>query len=162
MLNFRRIFVLVFIICLASIGLTGCKKSVAPVIEKTDYDLTATDTTYEIPLDKYAVVKLEENPSTGYSWFYFIDDETILSFSTETTTVTNPDPKIVGAPISHLWKFKALKPGTTTLKFAYLRDWEAKAIELKSKLEEKFPRLKQWKARWEAAVQKLEYTIVVK
>ena len=162
MLNWRRFLVPCLLICLISFAFVSCKKTSEPVIEKTDYDLTTTGTTYEIPLDKFAVVKLEENATTGYSWFYFIDDESILGFSTETTTATNPDPKIVGAPMNHIWKFKALQPGTTTLKFAYVRDWEAKAIELKNKLDDKFPKLKQWKSRWEASVQKYEFTVVVK
>jgi len=162
MLKIRKIIVPCFLIFLFSIAFVSCKKSIAPIPEKTEYDLTATGTTYDIPLDKFAVVKLEENATTGYSWFYFIDDETILGFFSEETKATNPDPKIVGAPMNHIWKFKALKPGTTTLKFAYVRDWEAKALELRNKLDDKFPRLKQWKARWEASIQKYEFTIVVK
>lgn len=60
-------------------------------------------------------VYMQANPSTGYSWkiisnksVQFVGEKT---FETSTT--------MVGAPIHKIWTFKALKKGSTTLKFGY-------------------------------------------
>jgi predicted secreted protein len=151
---------LIFIVTgLIFISFVSCSKK---VVEKTEYKITEDVLSYDIPVDNLVVIKLEKNATTGYTWHYFIDDESILSFNSELTDATKTDPTIVGAPIVHTWKFKTLKPGTTALKFAYVRDWEAKAIELKNKLDDKFPKLKEWNARLEASIKKYEFTINVK
>jgi len=157
-MNMNKLLALIMI-GLISITIINCSKS-NPA--KTEYNLTNTEAIYEIPVEKLAVVKIEENPTTGYTWHYYIEDESVLTFNSEETKVTKSDPTVLGAPIIHIWKFKTLKSGTTLLKFAYARDWEAKAIEAKDKLEGKFPRLKEWNARWEASIQKYEFTINVK
>ena len=136
---------------------TSCNKKIVKVQE--EYALEQNKQGYTLPLEKLAVVTLEENGSTGYSWHYYIEDDTILAFSSEETKATTTDKNIVGAPMIHTWKFKAMKPGTTTLKFAYCRPWEAKALESAIEDNPKFPLLKAFLAKWKASIETREYTI---
>ncbi len=66
-------------------------------------------------------VSLKGNPTTGYTWQYKIQDESIVKPDTESSV---PDSGLTGAGSTFTWKFKALKPGTTTITFRYYRPWE--------------------------------------
>jgi inhibitor of cysteine peptidase len=70
------------------------------------------------------LVKLEGNPSTGYTWETQDLDTTILEQVGEAAfESSNPSP--VGAGGTLTLTFKALKPGVTTLTLFYHRSWEA-------------------------------------
>lgn len=147
------------LILMVSTLMAGCKKTTPVVLE--EIKLNDTQLSYEIPVQKMVVISQIENASTGYSWHYLVNDENILVFVKEEIVSTTGDKNIVGAPMLHTWKFKTLTPGTTTIKFAYCRDWEAKALESKIPDNPRFPRLKAFTARWEASIEKREYTITV-
>lgn len=68
-------------------------------------------------------ISLEENGSTGYQWFYTISDNSALNLISEEYISCN-NPLLDGAPIQKVWTFEALKPGTYTLTYEYLRPWE--------------------------------------
>jgi inhibitor of cysteine peptidase len=70
-------------------------------------------------------VTLCSNATTGYQWSDTaqISDLTVIEqLSHETLAPQNT--KIVGAPGSEMWTFKALKKGTTTIHMDYSRPWE--------------------------------------
>jgi len=70
-------------------------------------------------------VVLEENPSTGYGWEYTEGPEGLLDFvETKSFEREGVDPKMVGAPITRVWKFSAVKEGEVTLTYVYRRSWE--------------------------------------
>ena len=135
------------------LSLINCNRSTVKNTE--EFRLTETGITYEIPLGGIAVVELEENASTGYSWQYFIENEDMLSFDSDKTILDNTNPALVGAPIKHEWKFKALEKGTTSIKFAYLRSWEIEDTE-------NLDRKSLWDMKSEAAIDNIEYIIDVK
>ena len=160
----RSIFRYLSLVLIAFL-LVSCGKKV--VISDAEYKVDPSQPTFELPLGKVATISLEENATTGYTWHYLVDDESVLSFLSEETKTTTSDEKIVGAPTIHTWKFTADKAGTTTLKFAYCREWEAKALEAVDQQKDpgnnpRFPRLKAFKSLWEASIEKKEYTISVK
>ena len=70
-------------------------------------------------------VVLEENPSTGYTWEYTEEPEGRLEL-TETRVFEGEEsePKMVGAPVTRVWKFTAVKEGEVTLRYIYRRPWE--------------------------------------
>lgn len=159
--TFSRYLVLVLVAFL----LVSCGKKVAPANQ--EYVIDQNQSSVELPLGNVAVISLEENGTTGYTWHYLVEDESILTFLSEETKATNQNDKVVGAPSIHTWKFSAAKAGQSTLKFAYCREWEAKALEAADQEKDpgnnpRFPRLKAFKALWEASIEKKEYTITVK
>lgn len=72
-------------------------------------------------------LKLESNPTTGYSWFlHEYDDDLIQPVSHQ---FEQGEKKLMGAPGYEIWKFKVRKeafvvPQQTTIRFLYARPWE--------------------------------------
>ncbi len=78
-------------------------------------------------------VVLEENPTTGYQWFFEISDTVILSF-VESKVKTPPQEGLVGAPQTMQWDFQASKPGIAWIHFLYYRIWEGKEQAIDEKV----------------------------
>ena len=66
-------------------------------------------------------VSLGSNHSTPYAWVAQtqIADPTIVQQTSHEYVAPNPPAGIVGAPGTELWRFKALKTGTTTIATDY-------------------------------------------
>lgn len=72
-------------------------------------------------------IKLESNPTTGYSWFlHEYDVNLVQPLKRE---FKQGDKKLIGSPGYELWTFKIKPAGftvpqQTTIRFAYARPWE--------------------------------------
>ena len=81
----------------------------------------------KVAKDGYIELKLEENITTGCTWHVEIENEDILKVDAdEYKSMNENDDKniICGAPGVHIWKFKALKEGTTKVTFKLYQGWE--------------------------------------
>jgi inhibitor of cysteine peptidase len=87
--------------------------------------LTANDngTTVTVKTGDTFTIKLEGNPSTGYTWEAKDLDTGILEQVGE-AEFSGGAPGVVGSPGTLTLTFKALQPGTTTLTLVYHRPWE--------------------------------------
>lgn len=74
-------------------------------------------------------VILKGNPTTGYTWQYIIDDESIIKMDSESSVL---DSDLTGAGSSFSWNFKALKVGETKITFKYYRVWEGEATAIQT------------------------------
>ncbi|HSJ52886.1 MAG TPA: protease inhibitor I42 family protein [Anaerolineae bacterium] len=81
------------------------------------------------PIDAAAgevlAIVLPANPTTGYSWQVEADDAYLALLSQE----FEPAGPAVGAGGREVFQFRALRPGSTDLRFQYRRPWEGQAIE---------------------------------
>ena len=86
--------------------------------------LTADDNGKELTLQKNGrlLVKLEANPTTGYTW-ELMGDPTPLELVT-TDYLPAQTPERVGTPRSQQLKFKAIGTGSAKLELGYRRPWE--------------------------------------
>ncbi len=84
--------------------------------------------TVEVAPGKEFVVNLESNPTTGYSWLES-HDEAIIELVEKTYEQDETKTPMVGVGGIQTFNFKALKPGTTEIKFSYQRPWENEAIK---------------------------------
>ena len=76
-------------------------------------------------IDDSICVILEENPSTGYTWEYTEEPEGLLDIiDVRVFEDEDADPKLIGAPVTKVWKFSAVKVGEVTLTYVYHRPWE--------------------------------------
>jgi inhibitor of cysteine peptidase len=92
--------------------------------------LTEQDKTLNISVGKRFVIRLDENPTTGYVWA--IDGKTELlglqSSDYETDASPNEQGKVlVGRGGQRSFTFVAQKSGTVTLKLKQWRSWEGDA-----------------------------------
>lgn len=67
-------------------------------------------------------VKLDSNPTTGYSWgeAEIIGPDIIKQISRE---YLGPETVMPGAGGTEVWVFNSLKTGTATIKFSYGQSW---------------------------------------
>ena len=73
--------------------------------------------------EKLAVIELEGNPTTGYSWTYTMSPEGIVRESARGhREKPGDDGGVTGK--SFLFVFEAFAPGETELRFTYRRPWE--------------------------------------
>ncbi len=72
-------------------------------------------------------IQLKGNPTTGYTWVFEIEDESIVSVTGQSKYLGKKG--MVGAPSLFTYTVHSLKPGRTMLKFEYKRPWEEKEPE---------------------------------
>lgn len=75
-----------------------------------------------LQVGKTLALSLESNPTTGYGWEIAELDQSILS---ETYHEYEADsPALPGSGGREIWRFKALRSGSMTLRLEYRRPWE--------------------------------------
>ncbi len=70
------------------------------------------------------IISLDENPTTGYSWQFFITpaEQNIITDTAETYIA--PDTSLLGAGGIKEYSFTAARKGTATVTGYYFRSWE--------------------------------------
>ena len=119
------------LICLTTVSAlvgTGCAtRPVTHTVTQAD-----NGTTVNLSTGDYLVVHLESNPSTGYSWqtpelnSWVIAPTKRPSFSPSNATNAEGQ-KLMGAAGTFTQEYRAVGPGTATLKLSYMRPWETNA-----------------------------------
>ena len=75
-------------------------------------------------------IELKGNPTTGYSWFYEIEDDSVISIEEDVKYLGAKG--MVGAPSLFTYTVTARKSGSTKITFEYKRPWETQpALETK-------------------------------
>ncbi|MBO7638661.1 MAG: protease inhibitor I42 family protein [Treponema sp.] len=72
-------------------------------------------------------IEMEGNPTTGYTWLYTIEDESIVRLEKKTKYLGSRN--MSGAPSLFTYTIISLKPGRTKITFEYKRPWEDKPAE---------------------------------
>jgi inhibitor of cysteine peptidase len=99
-------------------GMSGCSTQTNPTLE-------GKDDGREITLQKgqTLTIKLEGNPTTGYSWEVAETEDAILQQAGEPEFEAESD--LLGAPGTQTLRFEAVETGQMELKLVYRRSWEA-------------------------------------
>lgn len=81
---------------------------------------------YTLQIGQYVDVTFNANPSTGYSWAWMnkaavttVDSVAAISVSTN---------NVPGSPSQEIWRFKAVKAGSDSIKFRYAQPWVGGAV----------------------------------
>ena len=79
---------------------------------------------------KTAIIELDGNATTGYTWIPLSYDDQTLKIEKDYVT-SNDDPQIVGAGGTFKFTITGLRQGKTLVDFTYMREWEGQgsAIE---------------------------------
>ena len=103
------LFILVFALS-ASFCLAEGSKTSKVIKTRVGHDFTITQ---------------EFNGTTGYQWLLAkpLDRSALKLISSEYISAKNKPNMQVGAPGKQMWRFKALKPGQTSIYFEYVRSW---------------------------------------
>jgi inhibitor of cysteine peptidase len=112
----RRIFLLVVAVC----GALGALNAASFGAEGVDRRMK--------PGEAFSI-SYDENPSTGYSWRIDASASAGLDCISIADGGHAPGASRPGAPGTHLWTVRALKPGRAAIQFVYQRPWEPAPIE---------------------------------
>jgi inhibitor of cysteine peptidase len=112
----------------ASAGLAACGGSAGgsgPSPSPHTYTEAQSGQTVTANVGEQIVVRLKENPSTGYQWT--MKAPTGLTEVSSTFAGPSPSPSpLVGAGGTRTWVYRVDAPGTLALTGAYARSWEPK------------------------------------
>ncbi|MCP1102046.1 putative secreted protein [Aequitasia blattaphilus] len=76
-------------------------------------------------IKKKAVIELESNPTTGYTWSYQMTGDGKMVFKSEDFIEGRQgEDQIAGAPGRSRYVFEAEKAGQVSVVFEYKQDWE--------------------------------------
>ena len=78
-------------------------------------------------LEQYSetqIIKLPENPTTGYEWIFFIEDSEVITVVEDKFEAPSNEEGLVGVGGNRVCEFKGLKEGDTTIEFNYIRGFE--------------------------------------
>jgi inhibitor of cysteine peptidase len=98
-------------------GVSGCAPQASPTLGAEDNGRQVT-----LQQGQTLTIKLEANPTTGYSWEFVEPEKAILEQVGESEY--EPESDLLGAPSTQTLRFEAVQPGQTELKLVYRRPWE--------------------------------------
>lgn len=79
---------------------------------------------FTVRIGQSRTISLPENPTTGYSWQFFITPENQQTISDIKETYIAPDTALTGAGGMKEYSFTARRKGKITITGYYLRPWE--------------------------------------
>jgi len=105
---------LMFALCFS-----GCSAVGKTLTEKNNGD------SINLEIDDKVEIKLESNPTTGYSWFLSDKvDSTIVSVTDPVFIESKKDKELVGAGGYEIFTIKTISKGKTSIILNYERPWE--------------------------------------
>ena len=113
----KRFIVPILILSLSVV--IGCNN------EKTNLNATASASGgIETKVGANFVIRLESNPTTGYSWRTAEFASGIVELVSNEYKPQNNSGNIVGSGGTEIWTFKAVGKGKINITFEYVRPWE--------------------------------------
>ena len=113
----KRVIVLLAAFAIA-VALTGCAESAGTPQAGEEGQAPHTVT-----------VELEENPTTGYTWSYTMDNAGILEETGNEFVPGEASGEAAGVPGVHRYTFAAIADGTVKLSFEYKQEWDGGASD---------------------------------
>lgn len=112
MKNLLKTIIATFILC-------ACSTTSQIQLQKADSGSTIT-----ISIGDTVTIDLPENPTTGYSWAFSIEQESQNIISDISEKYIAPNNNLVGSGGIKEYSFKAINKGEITLTGYYRRPWE--------------------------------------
>ena len=119
-------FLIVLCILLSMILLCSCKNI-------TELTFDNNGSSIELKKGDKINIKLESNPTTGYTWILSENtDENIISMTNSEFIQTEKEEELVGSGGYEIFTFQAEKNGQTEIILTYKRSWEEEESEEES------------------------------
>ncbi len=115
----KKVVLILMALFISAICISSCSTADKTLTEENNGDILKLKT------DDVIEIKLESNPTTGYSWFVGDGlDETIVSVSDPEFIEFKEDEELVGAGGYEIFSLKAISEGRIELILNYKRPWE--------------------------------------
>ncbi|BBL69336.1 hypothetical protein MchiMG62_25170 [Methanoculleus chikugoensis] len=113
--------------CLLGAGCTSQPEEGTPTATPTPaatgeyvFNETNNNETVTLPAGSEIAIRLDENPTTGFSWN--VTSSAGLEYVNDTYIA--PETELVGAGGVHVWQYLAAEPGAAEFTAIYKRPWE--------------------------------------
>lgn len=122
------------LLSVAIFTVTGCTNDQPTVNDQATIDSETTTESDQEPVvepmisQNEWILELEENQTTGFTWHYIIEDESIVEVASDEYKIAETDTDMVGVGGTHTYVINPLSEGTTTIKFEYYQDWEPDTV----------------------------------
>jgi len=115
----KKIILISLSILMFALCFSGCSAVGKTLTEKNNGD------SINLKINDNLEIKLESNPTTGYSWFLSDKvDSTIVSVTDPEFIEPKKDKELVGAGGYEIFTIKAISKGKTSIILNYERPWE--------------------------------------
>ncbi len=111
----RFLQMLVWVILLAQLQ-TACSKQTSG----SEVD------SHNLKIGQHIDVTLNSNPSTGYSWSWI--NKAAVTTVDSVAAISVGSSNAPGSSNQEIWRFKAVKAGTDSIKFRYAQPWVGGAV----------------------------------
>jgi inhibitor of cysteine peptidase len=124
-----KVKLMVLIIAVLALSLPACgptAKEIAVQVPENDFAANQNQTrdAGSIKTGDVIVVTVASNPTTGFKWeLAGISEPAVIAQDGDPEYVP-PETSALGAGGQEIWRFKALKKGTSLISLAYSRPWE--------------------------------------
>jgi predicted secreted protein len=90
-------------------------------------DIDSNGKKVELKVGDEIQIELKATGSAGYAWYFDKLDQDLFKLMSEERKVVTPEKRdVVGTPVLTVWKLRANKPGTSSIRMSYYRQWEGK------------------------------------
>lgn len=94
---------------------------------KVSLDINSNGKKVELKVGDEIQIELKATGSAGYAWYFDKLDQDLFKLMSEERKVVTPEKRdVVGTPVLTVWKLRANKPGTSSIRMSYYRQWEEK------------------------------------
>ena len=123
----KKIFFIPLAALIIIIFIAGCKTEGITLTERNHGD------NLTLKINDTLEIRLESNPTTGYSWFLGEQiDNNIISITDPEFIQAKKDKKLVGAGGYEVFTVKAISKGETSIILNYERPWEEEEEPIKT------------------------------
>jgi len=86
----------------------------------------STVDTYTLKIGQHIDVTLNANTSTGYRWSWI--NKAAVTTVDSVAAFSVPSNNVPGSPSQEIWRLKAVKAGSDSIKFRYAQPWVGGAV----------------------------------
>ncbi|MDR1312029.1 MAG: protease inhibitor I42 family protein [Burkholderiaceae bacterium] len=105
--------------------LAACRHTSGQALPLVSPDADSAGQTLRLALNQEIVVRLPDNPSTGFGWAVVHMPVFMEQLGTESLVRDEQgDAAVAGAGGTRVWRFRAIAVGEDSLRFIYRRPWE--------------------------------------
>ena len=95
--------------------------------QKILLDISSNGKKIELKVGDEIQIELKAMGSAGYAWYFDkLDQDFFDPIGEERKGVALDKGDVVGTPVLTVWKLRANKPGTSSIRMSYYRQWEEK------------------------------------
>jgi len=123
----RLLIPLVTSFCFACVSYAGSAETSNRMSQKILLDINSNGKKIELKVGDEIQIELKAMGGAGYAWYFDKLDQNFFDLMGEERKVVALEKgDVVGTPVLMVWKLRAKKPGTSSVRMSYYRQWEGK------------------------------------